>query len=198
MDGIVVKLMGLIAGLASVYSLLIVIRIILTWFGNINYGKPVQILIRITDPYLDWWRQKLNLRAGNLDLSPIIAIAVLSVVQTICSIIAKQGGISLGVIAAVCLFAIWSVVSFILGFYFIVLVLRFIAYMVNANMFTIFWQTIDSISKPLLYRISRIIFGKRIVRFTVSILASMGVLAGLWLAGRLTVQFITNLLGLKV
>jgi YggT family protein len=184
--------MGMLATLIGIYSLIIIIRIILGWFGNVNYGRPMQILTRITDPYLDWWRQKAKLRAGNLDLSVIFAIVALSVVQTICSTIAHQGTISLGGILTVCLFGLWSAVSFILGFCFLVLVLRLIAYIINANMFSIFWKTIDSISRPLLYHISRIIFGKRIVSFIVSILISIGIFAGLWIAGRFAVISLTN------
>ena len=187
-------LMGLLATLVNLYSMIIVIRIILTWFGHTQYSKPVQILARITDPYLDWWRQKLNLRVGVLDISPLIAIAALSVIQTICSTIASQGRISLGIIFAVCLFALWSAVSFILGFCFIVLVLRLIAYFANSNMYFVFWQIIDSISRPLLYHINRIIFGKRIVHFLTGIIVSIVILAVLWIGGRFAVRLLTGLL----
>jgi YggT family protein len=165
---------------------------ILSWFGNISYGKPVQILNRITDPYLNWWRQKINLRAGNIDLSPIVAIVALSILQTICSFVATQGRISLGVVLAVCLFGLWSAVSFVLGFCLIVLFLRLIAYMINANMFSIFWKTIDSISRPLLYHINRVIFGKRIVSFITGILTSIVILALLWIAGRFSVTALST------
>jgi YggT family protein len=184
--------MGMLAMLLGIYSLIIIIRIILSWFGNVSYGKPMQILTRITDPYLNWWRQRVNLKAGNLDLSVIVAIVVLSVAQTICSSIANRGEINLGIILSICFFGLWSAVSFILGFCFLVLVLRLIAYLINANMFSVFWSTIDSISRPLLYRISRIIFGKRVVSFTTTILVSIGIFAGLWIVGRYAVISLTN------
>jgi YggT family protein len=186
--------MGILALLIGIYSLLIIIKIILSWFQGVQYGKPAQILDRITEPYLGWWRQKINLKAGNIDLSPIVAIVALSVVQTICSRIAQRGEITMGIVLAVCLLGLWSAVSFILGFCLLVLILRFIAYMVNANMFSVFWSTIDSISRPLLYHINRLIFGKRIVHFTVSILTSIVILAVLWIAGRFAVMSITGLL----
>ena len=200
MERILQVLFGFLAGLLGIYSLLIVIRIILTWFGSAQYGKsglpssPMIILSRITDPYLDWWRQNLNLRAGILDLSPVAAIAALSVLQTICSAIAAQGRISIGIIFAVCLSAIWSAVSFILGFCFIILVLRLVAYICNSNMYSPFWRVIDSISRPLLYRINRIIFGKRLVRFTTGIAVSIAVLAALWIVGRIIIRLLTGLL----
>lgn len=187
-------IMGLLATLTSLYSLLIIIRIILTWFSNAQFGKPAHILAGITDPYLNWWRQKFNLKAGVLDLSPIVALASLSVVQTVCSTIASQGRISLGIILAVCLSAVWSALSFIVGFSFIVLVLRFFAFISNSNMYSTFWRVIDSIARPLMYRINRIIFGKRLVNFTTGIIISLAALAGIWILGRVAVQFLTGLL----
>jgi YggT family protein len=186
--------MGLLATLARLYSLLIVIRIMLTWFGNAQYGRPVELLARITDPYLDWWRYKFNLRAGFLDLSPIAAMAALSIIQTVCSTMASQGRISLGIILAVCLSALWSAVSFILGFCLIVLALRLIGYLSNGNMYSPFWRVIDSISRPLLYRINRIIFGRRIVRYLTGIIAAMAALAVLWIVLRFAAQFLNGLL----
>jgi len=194
MEGIIRSVMGLLTVLVGIYSLLIIIRIMLTWFSNVPYGRPVQILAAITDPYLDWWRQKLHLRAGVLDLSPIIAIAALSVIQTICSTMASQGRISLGIILAVCLSALWAAAAFILGFCVIVLVLRFIGYMCSSNMYSTFWRIIDSISQPLQYRINRIIFGRRLVRFTTGLVVSIVALAAVWAIGRFIVGLLTVLL----
>ncbi len=176
------------------YSLLIFIRIILTWFSGVQFGRLEEILARITDPYLDWWRQRLNLRAGYLDLSPIVAIAVLSVAQTACSRIAQTGRITIGVLLSICLSALWSAVSFILGFCIVVLVLRLIAYLINADMFGVFWRIIDSISKPIQYRVSRIIFSRRLVHFTTSIITSILVLTALWIGGGIVIQLIANIL----
>jgi len=180
---------GILTALLGLYSLLIVIRIILTWFSGGDFGRPMEILAGITDPYLDWWRRRLNLRAGYLDLSPIVAMAALSVAQTICSLIAQTGRFTLGLLLAVCLSALWSAVSFLLGFCLIVLILRLIAYLINADMYGIFWRIIDSISRPLLYRVSRIIFGNRIVRFSTSIIITILVLTALWIGGKIAIQF---------
>ena len=199
MENITRFVMGLLASLLGLYSILIIIRIMLTWFGHTQYSKPVQILARFTDPYLDWWRQRVGLRVGFLDLSPLVAMVALSVAQTLCSSIARQGRISLSVILVVCLSALWSAVSFLLGFCVIVLVLRLLAFLVNGNMYSPFWQVIDSISRPLLYRINRIIFGKRIPSYLTGVIASIVILAALWIGGRIAVGLLSVfLLGLPV
>lgn len=187
-------IMNLLANLAALYSLLILIRVMLTWFSGAQYGKPVELLSTVTDPYLDWWRRVLRLRAGFLDLSPIAAMAALSLAQSIFSTIARYGRISLGIILFIVLSAVWSAVSFLLGFCLIVLILRFIAFMTNRNIYSTFWRIIDTISQPLLYRISRILFGKRLVSYLAKIIAAIVVLAAIWIGGGFALRLLTRLL----
>jgi len=66
--------------------------------------------------------------------------------------------------------------------------------MCNSNMYSTFWRIIDSISQPLLYRINRIIFGKRLVRFTTGLITSIVALAVVWAVGGLIVRLLTGLL----
>ena len=190
------SLMWLLASLAGLYSLLIMIRIILTWFGSIQYSALGAFLSRVTDPYLDWWRRRLNLRIGVLDLSPIVAMAALSVFQTICSGIAVSGRISIGAVLSVCLSALWSAVSFILGFCLVILILRLIAYFARSNIYSPFWNIVDTISRPIMYRVNRVIFGRRIVRFETGIIASVLVLAALMAGGHIAVELLAGLLRL--
>ncbi|MCQ2789493.1 MAG: YggT family protein [bacterium] len=64
------------------YSLLIIIRIFLTWIPTIDWNKqPVKAIREVTDAYLDIFRRVVP-PFGGLDFSPIIAIIVLQIVQT--------------------------------------------------------------------------------------------------------------------
>jgi YggT family protein len=165
--------------------IVIFIRIMLTWFSGVNYGRPVEFLCRITDPYLNWFRRFRVLRVANLDLSPIAALAVLSIVNNIFITLGRYGTITLGFILAMIVSALWSAVSFILIFFLIVLVLRFIAYLTRQNVYGAynamgaFWRIVDSLSQPVTYRINRIIFRDRIVRYHTGLLSSIAVLAAL-------------------
>ena len=187
-------LLNLLAGLCGLYSLLIMIRILLTWFSGASQGKPVELLSRVTDPYLNWWRSVPGMRLGYLDLSPIAAMVLLSIVQTILSTLAHYGTISIKIIIAITLSALWSAVSFLLGFCVIIMILRFIAYMTNRDTINGFWNIIDTISRPILYRINRIIFGKRIVNYMTSLVVSSVMLIALWMGGRFAVQMIIALI----
>ena len=194
MDGIVRTVAYLLAGFFGIYILLIFIRIMLTWFSNVPSGKFTGFLARVTDPYLDWWRRRFGLQVGMLDFSPMAGIVALSVAQTICSEISRRGRISLGVILAACLSAVWSIISFLLFFCIIILVLRLIAYFINANIYSRFWQVVDKISRPLLYRINRIMFGRRLVGYRMGIISAIVTLAVLWIGGRFVIHLFTGFL----
>jgi YggT family protein len=178
--------MNILGGITSIYMILIFIRIILTWFAGANYGGTYEALRRITDPYLDWFRRFPVLRAGLFDLSPIAALAVLSLLNRIFITLGRYGRISAGIILGMILSSLWSALSFILGFFILILVLRLIAYLTNRDTYHTFWRVIDAISQPVLYRIGRIIFRDRLVNYLTSLIVSIAVLLVLTLlCGRL-------------
>jgi YggT family protein len=176
--------------------LVIFVRILLTWFSGSGYSRPIEILSRVTDPYLNWFR-RFPLQIGHLDLSPIAALAVLSLINRIFSAMAYYGRISLGIILAMTLQALWSAASFLLGFSVIILILRLLAYLTNRNIYSTFWRIIDSISRPLLFRINRILFGKKIVNYRTGLLIAIGALLVVTIAAsfivRISAVFLTRL-----
>lgn len=65
------------------YFLIIIIRIFLSWFPNLDwYSQPLKFISQITDPFLDIFR-KIIPPIGMFDFSPIIAITVLLIVQQV-------------------------------------------------------------------------------------------------------------------
>jgi YggT family protein len=147
----------------------------MSWFGG-GYGRAETILRNITDPFLNWFRRFTFLRMGNIDLSPMAAIAVLSLLNRAFFMLATYGTLRLGILLAVALQLVWSIISFLLVFCIIILALRLIAYLTNQNTFGRFWGTINAISQPIIYRMNRIIFGGRIVNYFAGILVFIGVL----------------------
>lgn len=63
------------------YSILIVLRIFMSWLPSINWEKqPVKFVRIITDAYLDIFRRFIP-PFGGLDFSPIVALLFLNVLQ---------------------------------------------------------------------------------------------------------------------
>jgi len=183
-----------LAAAAGVYSALLFVRIILSWFRNQSYTKPVQILKKLTDPYLDWWRNALKLRIGFLDFSVIAAIVFLSFIQNIFYTLSLSVRMTLGFILAQILLSLWNVFSVILGFFLIIIILRIFAYITNRNIYSPFWSVVENISQPLMYRMNRLIYGKKIGNFFQGLIISLIVFAVLLIGGRFLIDFIASLL----
>ena len=94
--------------LIALYSFLIWIRIFISWV--VPYPRPgsfTYYLGRIVDPYLDLFRSA-KAQIGVLDFSPIIAIGVLAIFQSVLQVFGVFGTLTFGYILAVVIQAIWS------------------------------------------------------------------------------------------
>jgi YggT family protein len=168
-------LMNILATLTNLYMILIFIRVMITWFSGMQYSRPLLLLGRITDPYLDWFR-RFPLQVANLDLSPMAALIVLSVVNSIFSTLAYYGHITLGIILAMLLSAVWSAAAFFLTLCIIILALRLLAYLTKRNTYSSVWRIVDTLSRPILYRVNRIIFRDRLTNYSTSLIIATAAL----------------------
>ena len=70
-------LFNTLATFITIYSSLLIIRVLLTWFPQINwYNQPFAALSQITDPYLNLFRSIIP-PLGGMDFSPMVAIILL-------------------------------------------------------------------------------------------------------------------------
>ena len=70
---------NVLASTLSIYTGLLILRVLLTWFPMIDwYNQPFQALAQISDPYLNAFRSFIP-PLGGMDLSPILAIFVLQI-----------------------------------------------------------------------------------------------------------------------
>ncbi|GHV84622.1 hypothetical protein AGMMS50230_02300 [Spirochaetia bacterium] len=167
-------IMQLLSGIISIYILLVFIRLLLTWFPGADFGRPYAFLCAISDPYLNWFR-RFRIK-GPIDFSPLIALAVLSLIRGIFSAWGNMGRISIAAVLGMILAALWSIISWVLGFFVVILIIRMIAYLSNANIYSPFWRFVDFIAQPVLYRISRFFFPRRIVNYLFRIFFSIVIL----------------------
>ncbi|HEY9664135.1 MAG TPA: YggT family protein [Allocoleopsis sp.] len=68
----------------NIYFVLILIRVLLSWFPNVNWmNPPFSTLSQMTDPYLNLFRSIIP-PLGGIDFSPMLAILLLQfVAQTL-------------------------------------------------------------------------------------------------------------------
>lgn len=74
----------------NIYSVLLIVRILLTWFQTMEWANQVAgFLSPITDPYLNIFRSFIP-PIGGLDLSPILAIILLNFIGQMLAGLAYQ------------------------------------------------------------------------------------------------------------
>jgi YggT family protein len=73
-------LVSSLATFLNIYMILLIIRILLTWFPNVSWMNQIAgALSPITDPYLDLFRSIIP-PMGGMDFSPVLALLVLQIV----------------------------------------------------------------------------------------------------------------------
>jgi YggT family protein len=187
-------ILRVVGGVLSVYMLLLFIRILLTWFSGPSLGKPQEVLTRITDPYLNIFRRITFLRAGQIDFSPMAAIISLVIVLNIVNRLRFYGEISVGIVLALIVAAVWSAAFFVLGFFIILTVVRFISVLVGGTSFSPFWQTIDLMVNPMLAFIQQKVLRGRQVSYKSGLGIGILVLLAAAVIGRIIVNLLVGAL----
>ena len=63
------------------YTVLIAVRIIASWFPRMAYHRAILFTSRLTDPYLNLFRRFIPPIGGRLDLSPMLAFLGLNIIE---------------------------------------------------------------------------------------------------------------------
>lgn len=124
------QLARFIAILLSVYGILIWIRILLSWFSVFGRGEgPVaSTLGAIVDPYLRLFKKAKWMRYGSLDFSPILALLVLSVAQSLLGAYADYGILTWGMTIYVIIHQAWSYIGIPFGFFLVIVLFARLVY----------------------------------------------------------------------
>jgi len=144
-----------IAGFISIYMILIIIRIIMSWFSTSsqNYSEK-GVLAKLCDPYLSIFRKIPFFTIGYIDFSPIIALATLVIIGNILTQFGLLGTITVGIILAMTIKAIWSALSSIIFFLFIIVVIRLIIVLIKPNAQSPILKSVDSLLLPVSGKVS--------------------------------------------
>jgi len=113
-----------LTGVIYVYMILLVLRILLSWIRGAVYGKPWELLVRVTDPYLSLFSRIRFLRQGMFDFTPIAAILALVVALNVIQSIQRFGTITVGRFLGIVTGAVWSGLAFLLVLVLILAIFR--------------------------------------------------------------------------
>ncbi len=124
------ELARIISFLLSIYNIMILVRIITSWVQPIrpmSQGGILDIIAKVTDPFLNLFRKVKFLRFQRFDFSVLLALMSVSIVQNILSTYYMSGKMSVGFILATIVQSIWwSFFSIFLGIIIILLIIRLV------------------------------------------------------------------------
>ena len=177
---------SILASIISIYSLLIVIRIIFSWIDNIQKANAWRngyngynsynsynaqgltlssisnVLGKIVDPYLNLFKGITSLRRSHLDLTPLVAIIVLNLFQSIFNIVAISGKITIGVILALIVKLAWSsFFSYILFFLIVLLIVRYFIGRSNSYRAQNWLNAIDPVINGAVQKVYKLFFARK-------------------------------------
>jgi YggT family protein len=169
------------SSLISVYSLVCVIRVLLSWIPEFEYTQAGRILARICDPYLNWFRRFSFTRIGTVDFSPVVAIGVLSVIAQVLPGIGVTGHISIGIILAGILAVVWSFFSFFLIILILALAIRLLYDIFNRYGYSQFWTMLDRFINPSISRVSGFFGRGKPMPYRTALILTLLVMIAAWI-----------------
>lgn len=83
-----------LAAFLQIYLVLLFIRVLLSWFPNLNwYNPPLSFLSQVTDPYLNLFRSVIP-PLGGIDFSPMLGFFALSIASQLLGSFATSSMVS--------------------------------------------------------------------------------------------------------
>jgi YggT family protein len=84
-----------IAAFLQSYLLIVIVAAVISWVSPNPYNPIVRILAAFTEPVFSWFRRRLPLVVGGLDLSPLLVIALIYLVNMLVMSSLVQVGLNL-------------------------------------------------------------------------------------------------------
>lgn len=190
-------ILRIISAFLSLYSLLCLLRIIITWIPNYSYSKPADILAQICDPYMNLFRGIKWLRFGSFDFSPALALCILGAGSQLFSSLANGGYINLQMILSMILGIFFSILSSLIFFLIILFAIRLILIMINRDSYNtsgFMANQIDSSISSIVYRIARTFAMGRRITYKAALIISIIALLFLQFALRILLAFILSII----
>lgn len=182
-----------LAATISIYSLLCVIRIFLTWIPGLSYSPFGRFLSSVCDPFLNLFSRTRWLRFGAIDFSPLLAIAVLSTTGSIFLSLGHGSHFTLESFLPLIIRSAWTIISDIILFFMIIVAARLVVTLVGGDKNSSLWNQIDSSLSPLVYAITKPFSGGKPVAYRNALVFVLILLIALNFGGRIAVSWLIDM-----
>ena len=174
--------------------MLIVVNIILKWLYPNSNGRGSRMVSQFTDPFLNFFRRLRISRIGYIDISPLLAVLTLSIINQILGRIRELGSITFWAIIAIIISSIWNVIMTLLMAVLVVAVIRYLLLMFTTNKVNSFANMCDAFFIPLSSRIASGFIKNTASSYQLNLIISIIVVAVILTVGSFSITWLTNLL----
>lgn len=147
------KIIETIAFVVSLYTMLIVVNIALKWLST-SKGRGTIMINNLTDPFINLFKRLKISHIGFIDISPLLAVVSLTIVNQILGRIRELENLKFGAITAVIISSIWNVIMSLLFLVLVAAVIRYILLMFTTNKLNSFANACDGFFIPLSSRVA--------------------------------------------
>ena len=186
-------IMRFLSAVISVYSLVIVLRILLTWFQGARTGRAMEILHKVTEPYLAWFRRFGFLHIGSMDFSPIMALIVLSVAGSVAARLGAALTVTFGLVLAIFIAQIAQSAGFFVGLFLVLALIRAVGSMSRIDTSGQFWTVLDQLLEPVVIGSVNYFARGKFVSYRNSLLFFAGGMAAVLILGRYVIALLVSL-----
>lgn len=190
---LLLKISLFLARLLGAYSLLIWVRIILSWiFPNPSRTNWIYWIGRLTDPFLKAFKSKRS-TIGRLDFSPIFAIGTVAVAESILQYFGTTGTLTFAMVAALFLSAFWTYgLSIFFWVLFFALIFKTIASISRNPAMWNASSSMDEASRPVTEFVRSFAKGRILSERAVSLISLLLVIA-VWFMSRYLVNWLIGM-----
>lgn len=187
---IMMQLADFLARIISLYSFFIWIRILLSWINPYpRQGSLTWYFAAIVDPYLNLFRSR-HFRIGMLDFSPLFAIGLLSVVQSVLNIFSYYGTLRLSWCLQLIIQAFWQYgVSIFLMITIIMLAMRLIGNLTHSPAFS----RTSMVTDGIISKVQELFFPNRLVKQSTLSIIALVIMVLCYFACRYVLMVLLNL-----
>ncbi len=181
-------------GFLIVYLLILSIRIILTWFKGSFQGKAGELLKQATDPYLEIFSRITFLKQGMFDFTPLAGILVLVVALDLVNVLLVYERITIGLLFASIISALWGGLSFILLLFLVLGVVQIVSARFSRNSESPLLRMIKLMFQPIIDLVARFLRPGRELSYNQYLYISLGLIFFIRLLGGIVLRRLIELL----
>lgn len=174
--------------------MLIVVDIILKWIYTGPKGRGTRMISQLTDPFLNFFRRLRISRIGYIDLSPLLAVLTLSIINQILGRVRELGSITFWAVIAIIISSIWNVIMTLLFAVLVVAIIRYLFLMFTTNKMNSFANACDAFFIPLSSRIASVFIKNSSSSYQLNLIISIIVVTVILTVGSFGITYLTNLL----